>query len=93
MLVLLSLQNGERMQDNSTAIYFGDPEWFRCIGGDGSWTGINQTNNNILYGSYQNLNIQKSSNGGTTFYGAAPPNLPNSNVFLIPTVKRYVLNF
>jgi len=75
------------MQDNSTAIYFGDPEWFRVIGGDGSWTGINQTNNNILYGSYQYLNIRKSTNGGATFYGAAPPNLPNSRTsFIAPFV-------
>jgi photosystem II stability/assembly factor-like uncharacterized protein len=55
------------MQDNATAIYDGDLAWIRVIGGDGSCTAINSSDNNIMYGSSQYLNIRKSTNGGNNF--------------------------
>ena len=55
------------MQDNSTAIFDGDLAWIRVLGGDGSCTAINPANNNIMYGSYQYLNIRRSTNGGNNF--------------------------
>lgn len=57
------------MQDNATAIYVGDDAWIRVIGGDGMCTAIDPLDDQIMYGSYQNLNIQKSENGGIFFFG------------------------
>lgn len=55
------------LQDNSTAIHRGDGVWQRAIGGDGSWTGINFDNDNIMYGSSQNLRVSRSTNNGSSF--------------------------
>lgn len=55
------------LQDNATAIYIGDDAWVRVIGGDGMGTAIHPTNEAILYGSAQNLNIRRSTNGGANF--------------------------
>ncbi len=48
------------MQDNSTAVYEGDPSWRRVLGGDGECAGINPENDQIMYGSYQYLSLLKS---------------------------------
>lgn len=61
------------MQDNATAIYQGTDAWNRVIGGDGSFTAINQTSNNILFGSYQYLAMQRSINSGASWYQVSPP--------------------
>lgn len=60
------------MQDNATAIYQGSVAWFRAIGGDGCQTGIDPYNDNILYGTYQYLNILKSTDGGLNWFGIGP---------------------
>lgn len=52
------------LQDNNSAIYEGDKTWRRLFAGDGSWTAIDQSNNNTIYASYQFLNIGKFSNRG-----------------------------
>lgn len=57
------------MQDNSTAIYTGEDAWTRVLFGDGMCTAINQDDDNIVYGSYQRLNIFKSENRGLSWYG------------------------
>lgn len=57
------------MQDNSTAIYFGDPSWIRVLGGDGESAAIHPQNDQIMYGSSQYLNLYKSDNGGEDWYG------------------------
>lgn len=56
------------MQDNSTAIYDGSPAWIRQIGGDGGWASVNQTNNNVLFGSWQYLHIVKLTKQNPNFY-------------------------
>jgi len=61
------------LQDNSTVIYDGDLAWIRVIGGDGSWTSIDPTNDNIVFASWQNLNMQRSTNGGNNFSTITPP--------------------
>jgi photosystem II stability/assembly factor-like uncharacterized protein len=58
------------LQDNATAIYEGNVGWRRVIGGDGCWTAIHPTNTQLMYGESQYLNIQRSTNGGTSFSGA-----------------------
>ncbi|NNE27066.1 MAG: T9SS type A sorting domain-containing protein [Saprospiraceae bacterium] len=55
------------LQDNSTVVFRGNPEWTRVIGGDGSWSAINQDDNNIVFGSYQGLSILRSTNNGLSF--------------------------
>ena len=56
------------MQDNATAIYTGDPSWFRCIGGDGECAAIHPLNDQVMFGSSQYLNMAKSTNGGQSWY-------------------------
>jgi photosystem II stability/assembly factor-like uncharacterized protein len=60
------------MQDNATAIFEGTVAWRRVIGGDGCQTGIDPTNNNILYGTSQNLNLLKSTDNGVNWFGISP---------------------
>jgi hypothetical protein len=57
------------MQDNSTAIYKGDPSWTRVLGGDGESAAIHPQTDQIMYGSSQYLNLYKSGNGGQSWYG------------------------
>ncbi|MBC7774692.1 MAG: T9SS type A sorting domain-containing protein, partial [Phycisphaerae bacterium] len=57
------------MQDNSTAIYSGDPSWIRVLGGDGECAAIHPQNDQIMYGSYQYLAMSKSIDGGQSWYG------------------------
>ncbi|MCF8243208.1 MAG: T9SS type A sorting domain-containing protein [Melioribacteraceae bacterium] len=61
------------MQDNSTAMFSGSVEWYRVIGGDGSWTAIHPVNPNHRYGSWQYLNVQKSTNGGINWFTLSIP--------------------
>ncbi len=73
------------MQDNYTAIYSGTSAWSRVIGGDGCWTAIDSGNPQILYGSYQFLNILKSTDGGASFFPIAPPAAGNT-AFIAPFI-------
>jgi photosystem II stability/assembly factor-like uncharacterized protein len=63
------------MQDNATAIYTGDDAWTRVIGADGECTGIDPTNDQIMYGSSQYLNMYRSDDGGINGFNSyiAPP--------------------
>ena len=62
------------LQDNSTCIYDGQPAWIiRKIGGDGCWTAINNQNGNIIYGSWQGLNINISYDRGNSFSPLSVP--------------------
>lgn len=56
------------MQDNSTAIYEGDPSWTRVLGGDGECAAVNPVNDQIMYGSSQYLNLYKSLDAGQNWY-------------------------
>lgn len=57
------------MQDNATAIYVGDDAWVRVIGGDGMGTAIRADDDNLVFGSYQSLALQKSEDRGNSFTG------------------------
>jgi len=61
------------LQDNSTVLFRGSNRWQRGGGGDGSWTAINQQNNNIVYASAQNLYILRSLNNGQLFNNYIQP--------------------
>jgi photosystem II stability/assembly factor-like uncharacterized protein len=73
-------------QDNSTDIYSGDLAWFRTsVAGDGSWTSIDATNDNIMYASLQYLNMMKSTDGGNSFPNVVtPPTLGSITSFIAP---------
>lgn len=61
------------LQDNATAIYWGTDYWRREIGGDGTSTGIDPANDNIMYGTYQYMSLQKSTDQGYNWNYIAPP--------------------
>ncbi len=72
------------LQDNATAIYWGTDYWRREIGGDGTSAGIDPSNDNIMYGTYQYMSLQKSTNQGNNWNNIAPP---GSNIsFVAPFV-------
>lgn len=55
------------LQDNATPVYEGSLSWRRVIGGDGHSTAIDPTDDQIVYGSSQNLNINKSTDKAQSF--------------------------
>ncbi len=71
------------LQDNASAIYDGSTNWIRIIGGDGSWTAINQNNNNTMYGSYYNLSILRSLDHGNNWNNISPSDAGNT-AFISP---------
>ncbi|MFM7902617.1 MAG: WD40/YVTN/BNR-like repeat-containing protein, partial [Bacteroidota bacterium] len=66
------------MQDNATAVYEGNMGWRRVIGGDGLSTSIHPTNDQIVYGSSQYLNVDISTDRAQTFGGVS---IPGSSAF------------
>lgn len=59
-------------QDNASYIYKGNPSWWRVIGGDGMSASVHQSNDQIVFGSSQGLNILKSLNNGASFFNIGP---------------------
>lgn len=74
------------LQDNSTSIFNGTDAWQRAIGGDGSWTAINELDNSIFYGSSQNLRITRTNNGGQFFINVSPVTNGDTPLFIAPYV-------
>lgn len=69
------------LQDNATAIYLGTDAWKRVLGGDGCAAGIHPTNENIMYGTYQYLALQRSTNLGNNWNGIQPPNSSSAGFY------------
>lgn len=61
------------LQDNATAIFEGDKEWVRVLGGDGLSTEIDPANDERIIGSIQNLLLHRSLDRGLNFENVAPP--------------------
>ena len=75
------------LQDNFTVIYQGTNAWRRVIGGDGSWTAINPTNRQTMFGSYYYLNVQRTRDGGNNWTTVTPPELSGDySAFVSPFV-------
>ncbi len=72
------------LQDNSTSIFRGSETWQKAVGGDGSWTGINQIDDDIAYASAQHLYLVKSTNNGLGFNWANV--LEDDALFIAPYV-------
>jgi photosystem II stability/assembly factor-like uncharacterized protein len=62
------------MQDNATAVYRGEDAWWRVIGGDGLSAAINPIDDNIIYGTSQNLFLRRSTDRGFSFSLVFNPN-------------------
>jgi photosystem II stability/assembly factor-like uncharacterized protein len=74
------------LQDNGTIHWEGGVIWTRVFGGDGSWAAINPADDNIVYVSWQNLNIQKSTNHAQNFFSVVPPSNNENTMFIAPYV-------
>ena len=76
------------MQDNATVIYDGTLNWNRIIGGDGSWTAIDKSNNSIIYASSQYMNMYRSNDKGVNWTSV---NSPKNGIepFIAPFVTAY----
>jgi len=79
------------LQDNFSCIYEGQMNWRRVIGGDGSYSAINQDDNDEIYGSYQYLSILKAYDGGYSWFQANPGNQNYVN-FIAPFALSPVNN-
>ncbi len=72
------------LQDNGSIVWNGDLTWRRVFGGDGSWSAIPSGNTDEFFVSWQNLNIQKTVNGGNNFFSVNAP--ASSTSFIAPFV-------
>ncbi len=61
------------LQDNGTVRFTGSPNWDHVFGGDGTWCAVDPSNSDVVYASSQNLNVNRSTNGGDSFSNIAPP--------------------
>lgn len=75
------------LQDNATAVYLGETSWLRAVGGDGSWTAINEVQG-YLYGSWQYLNIRRTDDVFNSAQYVAPPS--TSPAFIAPYAVGHI---
>lgn len=74
------------LQDNGSIHWNGDLTWTRISGGDGSWSAIDPTNDNIIYTSSQYLNIRRSNDRGKNFQWIIPPTNNEFASFIAPFI-------
>ena len=60
-------------QDNGTIRYTGSTVWDHIGDGDGGDCGVNQLNPNVVYHSYYNVSLERSTNKGNTWIGLGLP--------------------
>ncbi len=60
-------------QDNGTLRYTGTTVWDHIADGDGGDCGVNQLNPNVVYHSYYNVSLERSTNKGNTWTGLGLP--------------------
>lgn len=72
------------MQDNYSAIFDGSDAWIRVVGGDGSWTAIDPTNEDIIYASAQYLYLFKSYTRGQSWSVITPNPMVGAPGFIAP---------
>ncbi len=56
------------LQDNSTVLYEGTPDWKRIFGGDGAATTLHATDTDYIIGESQRGRIYRSLNRGDSYY-------------------------
>jgi photosystem II stability/assembly factor-like uncharacterized protein len=72
------------MQDNGTSFSDGTVAWITATGGDGGWTGIDATDDRILYSSAQQLVMFKSLDGGLNWDNITPQDVGGQIGFIAP---------
>jgi len=74
-------------QDNGTIRYTGSTIWDHIADGDGGDCGVNQTSPNVVYHSFYNATLQRSTASGNfgTWTGLVPP--PNVSSLFYPPVE------
>lgn len=61
------------LQDNGTVIYNGSMVWNHAGDGDGGDCGVNQSDPNIVYHSYYDVSLERSTNKGVSWTDLEPP--------------------
>ena len=77
------------LQDNGTIIYTGSPTWPHVGDGDGGDCGVNQSNPNIVYHSYYDVSLDRSTDKGASWTDLKPPHFsafdhPPTSLFYPP---------
>ena len=62
-------------QDNGTLRYTGGTKWDHIADGDGGDCGVDQQASNIVYHTYYNVTIERSTNKGNSWSSLSPPNV------------------
>jgi photosystem II stability/assembly factor-like uncharacterized protein len=62
-------------QDNGTLRYTGSTKWDHIADGDGGDCGVDQQASNIVYHSYYNVTLERSTNKGNSWSQLSPPNV------------------
>lgn len=62
-------------QDNGTLRYTGATKWDHIADGDGGDCGVDQQSSNIIYHSYYNVTLERSTNKGASWTFLSPPNV------------------
>jgi photosystem II stability/assembly factor-like uncharacterized protein len=76
-------------QDNGTIAHSGKAHWAHKADGDGGDCGINQLNPNIVYHSFYDVSLERSTNKGNTWTDLDPPafsafDTPQTSLFYPP---------
>jgi hypothetical protein len=82
------------LQDNGFVKYTGSQMWPEIAGGDGADGVIDPNNSQNLIGSYVNMNIYRSNNGGATYTTISPGDpFPRfiSPIAIDPTNKNHIV--
>jgi hypothetical protein len=74
------------LQDNGTKLRGTTGTWTDVIGGDGMDCAINPSNASVLYGEYQNGQLHRSTNGGSSFSPIIPENGTATGAWISPIV-------
>lgn len=64
-------------QDNGTLRHTGGTKWDHIADGDGGDCGVDQQASNIVYHSYYNVTLERSTNKGNSWSRLSPPNVPS----------------
>lgn len=63
-------QDNDHLRYRSSGSWSGANNWFQAETGDGGFAAIKPTNSNVIYSEYVYLEIQKSTNGGASYFNA-----------------------
>ncbi len=76
-------------QDNGTALYAGSKGWTGVLGADGGYSAIHHEDELTMYGTYQNLEILQSIDGGRKWRYVLPqPYASEPSAFIAPLVMH-----